>query len=102
MLTLVTSLMPISSSEGVTVLILDVEVVDAVVDKIPFAIVVVAVILVAFESLDSEDIASVDDLVVPFVVVSTVVDLVVFLVLVEIVVGFVVRLVVDLSVVDVD
>ena len=84
-------------------MILDVEVVDAVVDKILFAIVVVAVILVAFESLDSEDIAPVDDLVVPFVVVSTDVDLVVFLVLVEIVVGFVVRLVVvDLSVVGVD
>ena len=99
MLTLVTSLMPISSSEGGTVLILEVEVVAAVVDKIPFAIDVVAILVV----LKSEVIASVDDLVVPFVVVSTDVDLVVFLVLVEIVVGFVVRLVVvDLSVVGVD
>ena len=97
MLPLVTSLMPICSS--VSVLILDVEVVAAVVDKILFRI-VVAAILVAFESLEVD--ASVDDLVVCFVVVSTVVDLVVCLVLVEIVVGFVVRLVVDLSVVDVD
>ena len=95
MLTLVTSLMPISSSEGGTVLVLDVELVD----KIPFAIDVVAILVV----LKSEVIASVDDLVVPFVVVSTDINLVVFLVLVEIVVGFVVRLVVvDLSVVGVD
>ena len=99
-------LMSNCSSKGsvLVMVLLDVEVFAAVVDKIATGIVVavIAAILVAFESLDSEVIACVDDLVVRFVVVVFTVDLVVRLVLVVIVVGFVVRLVVDLSVDDVD
>ena len=83
---------------------MDVDLVAAAVGVAGVAVEVIAAIRVAFESLDSEIIACVDDLVVCFVVVVvfTVVDLVMRLVLVIIVVGFVVRLVVDLYVVDVD
>jgi len=107
MLLLVLSLMSNCSSKGsvLAMVLMDVDVVAAVVDKIATGVVVavIAAILVPLESLDSEVIACVDDLAVPFVVVvSTVVDLVVRLVLAIIAVGFVVRLVVDLSVVDVD
>jgi len=99
------SLMSNCSSNGsvLAIVLLDVvEVVAAVVDKTLTGVVVEvnAAILVAFELLNSEAIASVDDLVVCFVVVATVVGLVVRVVVVAIV-GFVVRLVVDLSV-DVD
>ena len=93
----------ISKGSVLAIVLLDVVVVvDAVVDIIVTGIVVAvnAAILVAFELLNSEAIASVDDLVVRIVVAFTVVDFVIRLVVVAIV-GFVVRLVVDLSV-DVD
>jgi len=105
MLLAVLPLMSNCSSNGsvLAIVLMDVDLVAAIVGVAGVAVAVIAAIRVAFESLDSEVIACVDDLVVCFVVVVfTVVDLVVRLVLVIIVVGFVVRLVVDLSVVDVD
>ena len=105
MLLAVLSLMSNCSSNGsvLAIVLMDVDLVAAAVGVAGGAVAVIAAICVAFESLDSEIIACVDDLVVRFVVVVfTVVDLIVRLVLVIIVVGFVVRLVVDLSVVDID
>ena len=105
MLLAVLPLMSNCSSNGsvLAIVLMDVDLVAAIVGVAGGAVAVIAAIRVALESLDSEIIACVDDLVVRFVdVVFTVVDLVVRLVLVIIVVGFVVRLVVDLSVVDVD
>jgi len=96
---LVTSLILVCSSE-VTVLILDVDVVEIldvdVVDKTLDGIVVAATVA-AFDIF-----ASVDDLGVCFVVIVVVVFNVVDLVALLVLVAFVVRLVVDLSVVDVD